>query len=248
MQELLEKAGLSPGETAVYLALVDLGLTSVGPVVSGSGVSTSKVYSILERLIKKGLVSSIAEDNVKKFKAESPNQLLEYINNKEKEVQDVKKELEQNISKIFDKIKLSEKQTVTSVYEGFKGMKSVFEKSLDELKKGDEMFISGISKSTEEIRNYFIHYYKRQVKIGFRVRAIFDETGEEKARERKNKLTEFRFLPKGIVTPATICVYHNKTIIQVGNPAYILTIVINNREIANSFKYNFDAMWKIAGK
>jgi len=87
MKEILEKAGLSPGESAVYLALIDLGSTTVGPIVSKSGVSTSKVYSILNRLIKKGLVSSILIEGVKQFKAEDPRQLLEYVSNKEKELE-----------------------------------------------------------------------------------------------------------------------------------------------------------------
>jgi hypothetical protein len=121
-----------------------------------------------------------------------------------------------------------------------------FVKSLEELKKGDEMYISGISESTEEIRNYFIHYYKKQAKIGFKIKAIFDETAEKKAKERKNKVTEFRYMPKGIITPATVTVYNNKTIIEVGNQAYILTILINNNEIANSFKKQFELLWKLS--
>jgi sugar-specific transcriptional regulator TrmB len=247
-QESLEKAGLSAGETKVYLALTELGLTSVGSIVSKSGVSTSKVYNILERLIKKGLVSSIVNENVKQFKAEDPRQLLEYISNQEKELEEVKQELNKNISSLIEKVKLSEKQSTTSVYEGFKGMRAVFEKSIEELKRGDEMFISGISESTEEIRTYFLHYYKKQAKIGFKIKAIFDETATDKAMERKNRLTEFRFMAKGIITPATIVVYHNKTIISVGNPAYVLTILITNKEIAHSFKKNFEMLWKLAKK
>ncbi len=246
MQELLEKSGLSHGESLVYLALAELGLTTVGPIVSKSGVSTSKVYSILDRLIKKGLVSSITENNTKKFKAESPSQLIEYLGEKEKQAHEIKKELEKNISQIFEKIKLSEKSATTTVFEGFKGMKSVYDKSLEELKKGDELFVSGITESTEEIRTYFIHYFKKQAKIGFKVKAIFDETGKYKAKERENNFTQSKFMSKGIITPATIVVYHNKTIIQVGNPAYILTIVINNKEIADAFKKQFNLLWKIA--
>jgi len=248
IQESLEKAGLSHGETSVYLALTELGLTSVGPIVSKSGVSTSKVYSILERLIKKGIVSSILNENVKQFKAEDPRQLLEYVSNKEKELEEVRTELNKNISSLLEKAKLSERQTTTSVYEGFKGMKSVFDKSLEELRKGDTLYVSGITESTEEIRTYFLHYFKKQAKIGFKVKAIFDETALDKAKERKNKLAEFKFMPKGIITPATIDIYGSKTIISVGNPAYILTILIDNKEIANSFKKNFELMWKIARK
>ena len=248
IQESLEKAGLSSGETRVYLALTELGLTSVGPIVSRSEVSTSKVYSILNRLIKKGLVSFILSEGVKQFKAEDPRQLLEYVANKEKELEEVKQELEKNIPSLLERVKLSEKQATTSVYEGFKGMKAVFDKSLEELKKGDAMYISGISTSTEEIRTYFLHYFKKQAKTGFNIKAIFDETAKEKARERKNKFTEFRFMPKGVITPATIVIYHNKIIIQVGNPAYVLTILIDNKEIAHSFKKNFELMWKLAKK
>ncbi|MDP3026356.1 MAG: helix-turn-helix domain-containing protein [Nanoarchaeota archaeon] len=248
IQELLEKAGLSPGETKVYLSLVELGLSSVGPIVSKSGVSTSKVYSILNRLSKKGLVSSIVNERVKNFKAEDPSQLIEYVSKKEDELEEVKKSLEKNLSYIFEKIKISEKQVVTTIYEGLKGMKTVFDQSLKELKKDETLYVNGVSESTEEIRTYFLHYFKKQLKIGFKVKSIFDETAKYKANERKNKLSEFRFLPRGIITPATIDVYHNKTIISVGNPSYILTIVINNKEIANSFKENFNAMWKLAKK
>ena len=206
----------------------------------------AKVYSILNRLIKKGLVSSILIEGVKQFKAEDPRQLLEYVSNKEKELEAVKQELEKNVSSLLERIKLSENQTSTSVYEGFRGMKAVFDKSLEELKKGDTLYVSGITESTTEIRTYFLHYFKKQLKIGFKVKAIFDETAQYKAKERKNWRSEFRFLPKGMITPATIDVYRNKTIISVGNPTYILTILIDNKEIADSFKRNFELMWKLA--
>jgi len=246
IKQSLEKAGLSRGESAVYLALIDLGLVTITPIVAKSRVSTSKVYDILNRLIKKGLASFITENHVKKFKAEDPRQLIEYVSEKEKELEEVKLELNKNISSLLAKINLSEKQATTSVYEGFKGMKTIFDKSLDELKKGDTLYVSGISESTEEIRTYFLHYFRKQAKIGFKVKAIFDETAKYKAVERKNKLTDFKFLPKGIITPATIDIYGTKTILSVGNSAYILTILIDNKEISDSFKKNFDLLWEIA--
>jgi sugar-specific transcriptional regulator TrmB len=248
IEQLIEKAGLSRGETKVYLALVELGLSSVGNIIIKSGVSSSKVYDILNRLAKKGLVSSINNEGVKQFKAENPEQLFDYINEKEKELQDVKENLHKSISQIMNKINSSDKKTITTVYEGFKGLKSVFEQSFEELKKEDTMYVSGISESTEQIRTYFLHYFRKQAKIGFNVKAIFDETAIEKAKERKNKHTEFRFMSRGVIMPATMVVYKNKTILEVGNPNYILTILINNQEIANSFKKNFELLWKLAKK
>ena len=146
------------------------------------------------------------------------------------------------------KVKLSDKQTTTTVHEGFKGMKSVFDKALEELKKGDTYYVSGVSQSTEEIRTYFLHFTRKQQKIGFKMKAIYDETAFEKAKERKNRFTEIKFLPNGMISPATIVMYHDKTIIEVGNPMYILAIVIRNKEIANSFIRNFELLWKLARK
>lgn len=246
IEQLIEKAGLSSGEVKVYLSLVELGQSSVGAIVDTSKVSSSKVYEILNRLITKGLVSSVSNDSIKQFRAESPEQLIEFVADKEKELSTIKENLQKNMSMIMSKINSADKKAVTTVYEGFRGMKSVFEQSLRELKKEDIMYVSGISSSTEEIRTYFLHYYKRQARLGFNIKAIFDETAVEKAKERKNKCTEFRFLQKGIITPASIVVYKNKTIIEVGNPDYILTILINNKEIAESFKKNFELLWKIA--
>ena len=53
--KLLHDIGLTEGETKVYLALISLGTTRTGQLASKAGVSSSKVYKILDRLIKKVL-------------------------------------------------------------------------------------------------------------------------------------------------------------------------------------------------
>jgi len=51
----LREIGLTEGEAKAYFALVTLGQSSVGPIVEKSGVTASKVYIILDRLIEKGI-------------------------------------------------------------------------------------------------------------------------------------------------------------------------------------------------
>ncbi|MBS3102745.1 hypothetical protein J4458_04845 [Candidatus Woesearchaeota archaeon] len=48
--EILQRVGLTPGEAKIYLALLELGQSTTGPIVNKSKVSTSKTYKILERL------------------------------------------------------------------------------------------------------------------------------------------------------------------------------------------------------
>ena len=83
---LLEDIGLSKGETKVYLALLKMGATKTGPLAARAEVSSSKVYKILDRLIKKGLVGHITRGKVKHFTAMPPKRVIEYMEQKETEL------------------------------------------------------------------------------------------------------------------------------------------------------------------
>ncbi|MEM4152831.1 MAG: helix-turn-helix domain-containing protein [Candidatus Pacearchaeota archaeon] len=90
---LLEKAGLTKGEAKVYLTLLKIGETTTGNIIKESGLSGSKVYEIINRLIKKGLVSFIVKERTKWFKAATPRKLLEYLDMKTKELNKIKKRI-----------------------------------------------------------------------------------------------------------------------------------------------------------
>ena len=70
--ELLEAIGLTKSEIKVYLALLELGSSTTGPIVEKSGASSSKIYEILEKLIQKGLVGHVIKAGKKHFEAAPP--------------------------------------------------------------------------------------------------------------------------------------------------------------------------------
>ena len=51
--ELLEEIGLTKSEIKVYLALLELGSSTTGPIVDKSKASSSKIYEILDKLMQK---------------------------------------------------------------------------------------------------------------------------------------------------------------------------------------------------
>jgi HTH-type transcriptional regulator, sugar sensing transcriptional regulator len=55
--EQLTTLGLTPGEAKVYLAMIQIGSSRVGKIVEISGVSQSKVYNVLDRLILNAHIS-----------------------------------------------------------------------------------------------------------------------------------------------------------------------------------------------
>ena len=66
-EQLLEDIGLTKGEIKVYLTLLKLRETTTGKIIEEAQISSGKIYEILDKLIKKGLVSYIIKDKTSKI-------------------------------------------------------------------------------------------------------------------------------------------------------------------------------------
>jgi sugar-specific transcriptional regulator TrmB len=55
----LKKIGLTHGEIKIYEALLDLGECTRTILAKKSGISPSKIYDVANRLIEKGIISSV---------------------------------------------------------------------------------------------------------------------------------------------------------------------------------------------
>ncbi|MFC1697880.1 TrmB family transcriptional regulator, partial [Nanoarchaeota archaeon] len=124
--KILESVGFTPGEVKVYLALLELGETTTGAIIKKSRITGSKVYEILDRLIKKGLVSYIIKEKTKYFQSASPKRLLDYVNKKENEVRNQKQEIENIIPKLEIIHNEKQKSQSSQIFEGYEGIKTVF--------------------------------------------------------------------------------------------------------------------------
>src|SRR3989338_7840032 len=82
----LTSIGFTDGEEKVYLALLKIGSSSSGPIAKESGVSRSKLYEILEKLARKGVVSHCKKNKVSCFTAAPPTRILDYLKEKESQL------------------------------------------------------------------------------------------------------------------------------------------------------------------
>ena len=65
--ETLIKIGLTDAEAKIYLVLLELGSSQAVHITSKSALHRRTVYDAIERLVEKGLVSYIRENNIKKY-------------------------------------------------------------------------------------------------------------------------------------------------------------------------------------
>jgi sugar-specific transcriptional regulator TrmB len=242
---ILEEIGLTKGEVAVYFALLEIGSSTVGPVVDKAKVSSSKVYAILERLIDKGLVSYIIKENRKHFEAASPKRILDYLKEREEEIKDKSKEIEKIMPQLLLKQKLSEKSQEVTIYEGVKGVKTAEEKTLQVLRRGQEFyFMGGSIFSTKKFKDYWQIYHKRRIKKRISTKILFNQNVSKSELDNRNqfKYCKAKYMPMEINTPSWIQIYKDTTIIGVpsDNP---IAVEIKNKDVAESFSSYFKALW-----
>ena len=246
--EALRELGLTDGEIRAYTALIRLGEATSGPLVEESGVSVSKVYTILDKLGKKGLVSHIVKRNTKYFKAADPDRLLVYLREKEQ----LLKLQEPRLAELVKELRMSNEQAVTKetaqVYDGLRGIQTARERTLKIMRKGDEMWIIGIARTPyDRLTPYFAEYHKRRYTKGIRCYYLYNAYAKDPfgIMSASYPLSEVRYMPEGLITHAWMEIYADTVTIGI-NKGKSFSVIIQNQEVANSFKIYAQLLWGIA--
>ena len=246
MIEILRRIGLTEGEIKVYLALLELGSSTTWKITKKSKVSGSKVYEVLDRLIGKGLASFITKNNVKYFEAASPERILDYLSEKNKEIESEKNEIKKILPELLLKQKKAQ-QAEAKIFVGFKGAKTAYEDAIQNLKKGDEILGWGLTEQPESWEIYFNKREKVRDDKGIIHKSIINEKYQSLYNVRKKfKNTFIRFFPKELEMPTTVEIWKNKVALFVITKENPITIVIESPAVADSFRKYFYIMWKTA--
>jgi sugar-specific transcriptional regulator TrmB len=242
---LLEEIGLTEGETKVYLALLRLGSTKTGPLAKEAEVSSSKVYKILDRLAKKGLAGHVVKGKIKYFTAMEPNRVLDYIDEKEKQLEEKRKLVE----KIIPQLELERKagkKTEAIIIEGFKGISNFFRNILDDLKTGEEYYVMGAGYvPTPAARPFYHQHHIKRAKKGIVVKMLANAEIKKNLEKTTYRNAEVRFLPQYLSSNMDITFYKDKALIFFTTKDPIGFLLISE-EAVKGFKKYFDVLWKMA--
>ncbi|MBI2044562.1 hypothetical protein HYT23_00735 [Candidatus Pacearchaeota archaeon] len=237
--EILEDIGLTNGEIKVFLTLLELGEANANPIKKKTHMQNSVVHLCLNNLIDKGLVNYIEKGKRRYYRATNPENLINFLDEK-------KRRLKEILPALINKQKEQSKYEV-HIYEGEKGLKTVHEDILKDLRKGGEFFVLGAPKEAhDKFEPYFLDFHKRREKLGIKLKGIYKKDSKEYAEKRKGmKFTSIKYLPEQLNSPMWITIYKNKTILFVVGDL-LLGIVIENKTIADNFKEYFNLIWKVS--
>ncbi|MBI5227971.1 hypothetical protein HY988_05265 [Candidatus Micrarchaeota archaeon] len=245
--KLLEEIGLTQGEVKVYLALLRIGATKTGPLSATAGVSSSKVYKMLDRLERKGLVGHIIKGEIKYFTAMEPKRLLDFLDEREKQLQNKKAEIEKMLPELEKTKSLTNGKTEAVLYEGFRAVTNFFRNIVDELEAGETYYVigGGYGKNIPKLQRFFYGHHMRRGRKKIIVKMLANFDTKNTLVKTTSKHSEIRFLPQYLITNMEIVFYKNKVFIAFWTlePKGLL---LESEEAVKSFSTYFDALWKIA--
>lgn len=241
-KELME-LDLTQGEAKVYLALLELGSSTVGPIVKKANVAYSNIYEILNRLLEKGLVTFVIKSETKYFQATNPRNLLDYLESKEEEINNRKRVLAELLPKLEGKKVKPEEEA--EIFVGLKGLKAAYIRLFTENPVGGENLFFYIHR--KEYAKTSDKFYISNSKLFRMPRIVMRGISNEEYRGSKAIIptTKMRYINFPI--PGNIEVFQDKILIVAWseNPVAFL---IRSKEILDIMKEYFESVWKKAKK
>ncbi len=236
-RETLKKIGLGHNESKIYLTLLKLGPCMAGKVAKESNIDRSACYDSLKALLKKGLVSYAIEANRKKYSAVNPDKLRAYLQEK----QELVSEILPDLRGLFNQ---TEERSQVNMFNGLKGLKSVFEDILTHSRGKENLVIDSSGKFEERMPFYLPHYIKSLEKNKISIRHIARKDKENTLHPSKN--TQIRFFPQLLGKQAiTTNIYADRIalILWTDVPE---AVIIQNKAAAEAYKSYFELLWKSA--
>jgi len=241
--EAFESIGLTKREIKVYLALLELGSTSIGAILEKTKIPSSKIYEILNRLQDKGLVSYVKIENKRHYQAADPKSILTFLDEKRERISEA-------IPELLEKQKFAKKKQSVEMFEGTKAVFNLLRNLIVDAKP-KELYLAFTVRGEEHknaiIRVLYKNFIKKrkEKKLDIRLlgnsktRQLFEQSYTKKEfQETKLRFTDFNF-PQGLTI-------FRDNIVMVTWGETPTAIKIQSEESSEQFRKFFLQLWKTA--
>jgi sugar-specific transcriptional regulator TrmB len=242
MENKLKKLGFSQNLATAYLTLLKLGKARAGDVINQSGLQRSVVYSALDELVSRELVSKIEVKGVATFSINDPASLVNELEEKKEFAQKIAEELKQQQGVAPREV---------SVSEGLDAIMRATDRSLF-APPGETMYVLGASSLNVQpiLDEHWHKYHKKRIKKGVHFRGLYDRTVPQSAIDYRNSIamSEARYLPEGLEMPIWFNICLDVVSIMVPGDEPPLVFTVRSKPTALAMKKYFEYFWKLSTK
>lgn len=235
--KILEKIGLTKHESAIYLALVELGPSRISKISEKTAIHRPLIYKALPSLIEKKLVTETQKQKGVVYGAEPPNRLETLFD-------DLQIDFNEMLPDLEDRYSNNEFKPKVRFLEGPDGTRRVFDDVARSLKTGDVFYRYSSNKDGEEKKDKYVPRIYKKLRDSKKLqREVI--TNMQTMRHKKSKLDRFaKAMPSDFGT-----FEHNVTEIIYGNKVAFIdynsetAMVIESKRIADFQKQIFKTLY-----
>jgi len=242
----LIELGFNRNEAIVYLALAKFGQADASRIIKDTKFHKNIVYDNLQKLIDKGLVSYITENNRRVFTLEQPHMLTDYLERQTRELQERTEKSKGIAQDIARMAKTHPFVQEARIFRGVQGVKA-FYTELQSIPADSSVF--GAPKESIEIMGepFWRVYSKRQRESKTRMRLIFNESLRSYGESIRDANLQIRFFEREF-EPLTETIIKGDIVAIVVWTHEPVLFCINDPSVANNYLHYFEKMWKESKK
>jgi sugar-specific transcriptional regulator TrmB len=233
--QILEDIGLTNAEIKVYLALLELGSSTAGPIIEKSGLQSSVVHLTLPKLLAKGLISVVKEGKRSHYSAADPRTITNLIDEK-------KAQFEQLLPQLLLKQQMAGERSQVSLFEGIRGIKELLYLLLEAGGKEHHTIGSPIE-SVMMGDAWWEQYHRKRATKGIYAKLLFNESLRKWGAEARYPKREIRYMREG-VEPLTETIIRNDKVAIIIWTEKPIGVIIHNKAAAESYDRYFEMLWK----
>lgn len=231
---ILEDIGLTNAEIKVYMALLELGSSSAGPIIEKSKLQSSVVHMTLNKLLDKGFISFTKAGQRRLYQATNPRHIIEFIEEK-------KERFEEILPELLIKQEMAKEKPETITFMGIKGIKELLLELVNAGGKEHHTFGSSVE-SLMLGEAWWMSYHKKRAAKGIKAKLIFNESLRKWCDVNLYPDATYKFTKQGF-EPLTETIIRNDKIGIILWTKKPIGILIHNKIAAESYDNFFKMMW-----
>lgn len=240
INKYLEDAGLSDKEANIYLHLIQVEQASIMDLAQKTKIKRPTVYTIINSLAKKGLVSEIEENKKVRYVAEPPERLKTYLERKELSLSELKgRFVEDVIPQIKSLQREAGERPVVKFFSGKEGVIAINEDVYDGSPDGSPIYILYSKDLLNEVfKDIESDKYKtRRKKENVKARVLYNWSNGETPSD--NLADRIKIDEKKYPLSADISIYKDKVRISILGKK-LSAIYIESKDLAETLKSLFN--------
>lgn len=245
IEKTLVELGLSRSEARIYLELLESEELTATSLASRLKMHRRLVYDYLDRMARKGFVSSIQKKFKTFFSAAHPAKLNDILRERKERLSELEAALSANIPQLVKRFEMKKKPLSVRLFFGKEGMKALFSEIL---RTRENLFwLSATFEVIQLLGNWFDWYDEERRKQGIKVKSIAIDTPLIRKRAQRFGQENVKFFGKEYLGPVVTGIFGDKLcfILWKEEPQIVL---IESSEFASVYKKYFDLLWRSVGK